>query len=179
MSRNEHGFTLMEVLVTVVLLSIGLLGIAGLQYHSLRGNQEGLHAAEAVVLAMEAADRVRANRPGVRNRITGQATGTEYDYIGSAGTDPGCIDSGCSVTQLAQTDAFEWISKVEDQLPGGVGVICRDSTPYDGIGGSAATPWDPQCDGDATSEIFAIKIGWDHDKNPDTVFHVYRMGLIP
>lgn len=167
----------MEVLVTVVILSIGLLGVAGLQYNSLKGNQDALHAAQAVALAMEAADRIRANRPGVW--VGDSPSNTVYDMIDSAGTDPGCISSGCSTAQLAQTDAYEWITKVEEELPGGVGVICRDSTPYDGIGGSTSTAWDPQCDGVSAPAVFAIKIAWDHDRDPSTVYQVYRMSLIP
>ncbi len=174
-ARLQAGFTLMEVLVTVVILAIGLLGVAGLQYNSLKGNQDAMYAAQAVALAMEAADRVRANRPGVWNG--NQATNTDYDLITSAGTNPGCISSGCNTAQLAQNDAYEWITKVES-LPGGVGVICRDSTPYDGTGGSTSEPWDPECDGVASPQ-FAIKVAWDHDKDPSTVYQVFRMSLIP
>jgi type IV pilus assembly protein PilV len=172
--RSASGFTLMEVLVTVVILSVGLLGVAGLQLNSLRGNQSALDSSVAVTLAMEAADRIRANLPGVRNEDTGLATETHYDLITSAGADPGCISTLCSVAQIAQTDAFEWISSVEDLLPEGEGVICRDSTPNDGLNGTAHG-----CDGDPSTDIFAIKIWWDHDKDPATGLMAYRMSLIP
>ena len=76
-----------------------------------------------------------------------------------------------------QKDAFEWITAIETQLPGGVGVICQDSTPEDGAGGSTTDPWDPMCD--HTSETYAIKVAWDHDRNPNTPFTVYRMSFKP
>lgn len=171
---RASGFTLMEVLVTVVILSIGLLGVAGLQFNSLRGNQTALEASVAVALGMEGADRIRANLPGVRTPDTGVANRVYYDLIDSAGADPGCISTICTVAQIAQTDAFEWISRVEELLPGGEGVICRDSTPNDGTSSAAHG-----CDQDPATEIFAIKVWWDHDRDPNTPRLAYRMSLIP
>ncbi len=170
------GFTLMEVLVTVVILSIGLLGVASLQLNSLRGNQSALDSTVAVSMALEMADRIRANPP--RNPNTGDLLMTSnYLYLDAKGSDPGCISTFCNTNQVELTDAFEWFSRLEDLLPGARGVICRDSTPNDGIGGSTGTPWNPQCDG--LSDTFAVKVAWDHDKDPDTDFLVYRTSLIP
>lgn len=162
-ANASGGFTLMEVLVTVVILSIGLLGVASLQFNSLRGNQNALEASVAVALAMEGADRLRANTPGANS----------YNLINAAGADPACIDTFCSVAQIAQTDAFEWISKIEELLPGGEGVICRDSTPADGTSSTAHG-----CDQAATTKIFAVKVFWDHDRNAATPLMAYRMNLI-
>jgi type IV pilus assembly protein PilV len=179
--RKSKGFTLMEVLVTVVILAIGLLGVAGLQFSSLRSNQSALHSSIAAALAAEGADRLRSNVPGVRDRVTG-ALRHSYDEINEAGADPACIDTGCSVAELAQHDAFEWISSIEDLLPNGEGVICRDSTPFDGTGSAAA---DNGCDGDEASGIFAVKVFWDHDRGAldadgdPTPLMAYRVSLIP
>jgi type IV pilus assembly protein PilV len=113
---------------------------------------------------------MRANLPG--------ADDGEYDSITAAGSDPGCIDSaaGCSIAELAAHDAFEWISSVENQLPSGQGVICKDSTPDDGTGSAS-----PQCDGNDANGlgVFAIKIWWDDDRNPDTPNVAYRMSIVP
>lgn len=178
-ARITGGFTLMEVLVTIVILSIGLLGVAGLQFSSLRGNQNALEASVATALLMEGADRVRSNLPGVRNPDTGVANRHAYDLIDAVGTDPGCIDTGCSVDQIAQTDAYEWLTKVQE-LPDGVGVICRDSTPHDG-GGLTSTDagFDPMCEPNSASEIIAVKIWMDHDRDPSTALQPFRMSLIP
>jgi type IV pilus assembly protein PilV len=170
------GFTLMEVLVTIVILSIGLLGIAGLQLNSLRGNQSALDSTVAVSLAVEMADRIRANPP--RNPNTGDLLMTSnYLFLDAAGSDPGCINTLCNTNQVELTDAYEWFTKLEELLPGAEGVICRDSTPNDGTGGSTTSPWNPQCDG--LSDVFAVKVAWDHDRDPDTDFMVYRTSLIP
>ena len=180
MAVKEFGFTLIEVLVTIVILSIGLLGVASLQLNSLKGNQSALESSVAAALAMEGADRVRANLPAIRDPESGNIVSSpEYLLMDSAGSDPDCIDTGCTKEQLAQTDAFQWISSIKQQLPNGVGVICRDSTPNDGKGGSLNEPWDPMCDKNAGTEIWAVKIAWDHDRDPSTPYLVYRMSLIP
>lgn len=174
-ARRAAGFTLMEVLVTVVILSIGLLGVAGLQFGSLRGNQSALQSSIAAALAAEGADRIRANLPGVVNPDTGAAR-SAYDLITSAGSDPGCIESGCGYAELAQYDAYKWITEIE-KLPGGQGTICRDGTPYDGTGSDA-----PMCDGSPNAnglDVFAVKIWWDHDRDPSTPRLAYRVSIVP
>ena len=173
---SMSGFTLMEVLVTVVILSIGLLGVAGLQFSSLRGNHSALHTTIAATLAVEGADRLRSNLSGVRNPVTG-ADRNDYDLIIAAGADPGCIDTLCTYSEVAAHDAFEWITSIQDQLPNGQGAICRDSTPFDGTGSASH-----DCDGNPDvngNDIFAVKVWWDHDLDPDTPFVAFRMSIIP
>jgi type IV pilus assembly protein PilV len=170
------GFTLMEVLITVIILSVGLLGVAGLQFGSLRGNQAAFHSSIAAYLAADAADRLRANVAGVRNPDT-DAVRQEYDLITEAGVDPDCIESGCTYATLADHDAHEWITTIETQLPSGQGVICRDGTPYDGTGSD-----NHQCDGIADTngtDVFAIKVWWDDDRNPDTPNVAYITSVVP
>ncbi|MCU7844144.1 MAG: type IV pilus modification protein PilV [Candidatus Thiodiazotropha sp. (ex Monitilora ramsayi)] len=174
--RSVAGFTLMEVLVTMVILSIGLLGVAGLQLGSLRGNQSAFHSSIAANLAVEGADRLRSNVPGVRNPNTG-ADRAEYDLINAAGADPGCIDTTCSYAELADHDAFEWITSIQNQLPSGQGAICRDGTPHDGSSSAAhACDGNPDANG---NDIFAIKVWWDHDLDPATPLMAYRLSIIP
>lgn len=171
-----RGFSLMEVLVAILILSIGLLGVVVTQYESIKANKSAFDTSIVAALAAEGADRVRANVPGVRHPDTG-ADRTEYDLITAAGSDPSCIDSGCSYQELAAHDAFEWISSIQNSLPGGQGVICRDSTPYDGTSSAAH-----QCDGNADAnglDIFAIKIWWDADLDPATPLMAYRLSIVP
>lgn len=176
--KPAAGFTLMEVLVTVIILSIGLLGVAGLQFGSLRGNQEALHSSIAAALAAEGADRIRANLPGVRNPNTGEATRTEYDLITEQGTEPACITgTGCSYEDLAQHDAYEWIKNIKALLPGGEGTICRDNTPYDGVSSG-----EPACSRSNNAQglaVFAVKVWWDHDRDSSTPLLAYRVSIVP
>jgi len=58
---NSKGFTLIEALIAVVILAIGLLGIAGLQATNLKNNQSAYNRSQATLLAYDMADRIRAN----------------------------------------------------------------------------------------------------------------------
>lgn len=60
--KFSRGISLIEVLVTVVILSIGLLGLAGLQANSLRNNHSAYLRSQATYLSYEIIDRMRANR---------------------------------------------------------------------------------------------------------------------
>src|SRR3569833_1611906 len=62
--RACQGFSLFEVLVTVVVVGIGLLGLAGLQFAGLRASNQAQDATYATQLALEVAERKRANRAG-------------------------------------------------------------------------------------------------------------------
>jgi type IV pilus assembly protein PilV len=146
--QNVSGFTMVEFLVSVVILSIGLIGLAGLQLTSLRDNSRAYMRSQASVLASDLADRVRANPV------------TNYTAI-TANQNTLCLASpGCTATQMAQQDLFEWNDKLSTELTSGAGVICIDSTPNDGTGSAIAS-----CDGVGTN--FAIKIWWQ-DQQPDS-----------
>jgi len=166
---GEAGFTLMELLITVVILSIGLLGLAGLQFHSLRGNQNAYMSSIATAQVWDAADRVRANLKGAED--------DHYKALTASGVeDPGCISSGCTTAQLAQYDAFVWHGRNAALLPGGEGVICLDSTPSDG-----ADQAGHDCDGSQTAgmDIFVAKVWWDDDRDPATPLRRQVMSFVP
>ena len=58
---KSRGFTLIEVLIALVILSVGLLGLAGLQIISLKNNQSTYARGQANLMAMDVIDRIRAN----------------------------------------------------------------------------------------------------------------------
>ena len=64
MNKNA-GFTLIEVLIAMLVLAVGLLGLAGLQATSLRNNQSAYNRSQATQLAYDIADRMRANSAGI------------------------------------------------------------------------------------------------------------------
>lgn len=147
-SNACHGFTMVEFLVSVVVLSIGLIGLAGLQLTSLRDNSRAYMRSQASVLASDLADRVRANPAANYTSVT-------------ASENTACLSApGCTATQMAQRDLYEWNKKLTVELENGAGLICIDSTPNDG-----ATPSSPDCDNTGTN--FAIKIWW-RDEQPDS-----------
>lgn len=143
--KSMYGFTLVEVLVALLVLGIGLLGVAGLQSATLGMNHASYLRSQATVLAEDITDRMRSNPRGTGNNA--------YDQ-GTASSHPGCSDTtGCTTTEMAENDLFEWQNALTTQLPDGEGVVCFDSTPDDGTGAGS-----PACDGGGSNR--KIKIWW-------------------
>ena len=120
--NHMRGVSLIEVLVAVVVLSIGLLGIAGLQIAGIRYTYDANLRYQAAMQASDMTDRIRANRQGM---IAGN-----YNGISGPGSDPGCISTSCSVAQMAQTDQFQWNASNAALLPGGAGTVVGDGTNF-------------------------------------------------
>ncbi len=122
--KGNQGFTFIEVMIAMLVLSIGLLGLAGLQLTGLRYNQSGYLRAQANILAYDIIDRMRANpteaSAGTYANISGSSTSNPYDG------DCMSSDDGCTAVQLVDGDAFEWIQNITAQLPSGTGQIVRD-----------------------------------------------------
>ena len=107
-SRPAFGFSLVEVLVALVVMAVGLLGIAGLYVESLRAGRTSVYRSAAVTLASDLADRIRSNPLG--------------DYTGEGpGSNNGCVNGGvdCAPDALAQDDWFHWLGDVRRRLPAG------------------------------------------------------------
>lgn len=123
LKRPQAGFTLLELLVTVVIVSIGLLGIMGLQTVSIFNTQISAARGKAAVAAESMAARIAANPAGAAGykNISHPAAGSEPT--------PDCAATSCTPAQLADYDAWHWDSMVGRRLPGGKGyVTCIDSS---------------------------------------------------
>lgn len=114
---RQSGFTLLEILVAIVVLSIGLLGLAGLQAVSLNNNQIAYYRSIASQQAYDMADRMRANVAGVR-------AGRYNSLTATPPADPGCITAGCTVDEMATTDHLQWLTHNSVLLPNGSGTVC-------------------------------------------------------
>ena len=153
--KRQAGVSLIEVLVSALVISIGLVGVAGLQVASMKNNQSAFMRSQATALAYDLADRMRSNRIGAISNF--------YD-ASKASLTTGCASTaGCSAQDLAEHEMAEWSAAISTHLPMGAGIVCIDSTPNDGA--SAASP---ACDG--TGTMYAIKIWWDD--NTDGVITV-------
>ncbi len=167
--RAEAGFSMTEVLVAVVVVSLGLLGMGALQSTGLAMNNSSLMRMKATLKAYELADRMRANQRAFDPAITGYLTTVPVTNCtpgasGSLASDCSSAGSSCTTQQIAQNDLCEWKTDLSVQLPFGVGTVCVDSTPDDG------TPASPLCDGisptsGGVASIYTIKVWWNDDKS--------------
>jgi len=119
---QSRGFSMIEVLITLVVLSIGLLGIAGLQVTGMQSNRSAYYRSQATIIAYDMIDRMRTNVDGV--------AANHYDDLDSSSppsTPPTCIDtsSGCSAASLAENDLQEWVDDHLSLLPAGSGTVSR------------------------------------------------------
>lgn len=114
--RFGRGFTLVEVLVALLVLSIGLLGLAGLQINGLRGNHSAYLRSQASVLAYDVIDRMRANRSAAMNGDYNLVFSQPSDLPGTSGT-----------PALADVDLAEWGDRVLNTLPGSQGSVAIDA----------------------------------------------------
>jgi type IV pilus modification protein PilV len=113
-TRNtQTGFGLVESLVALVVVSVGMIGIAALYGQGLGAGRTALFRTQAVNLAADMADRIRVNRLG----------GPSY---GGAAADNNCDPGGntnCSAAEMAAHDLFVWQAAVAAQMPNGVGTV--------------------------------------------------------
>ncbi len=102
MNRQHHnGFTILEIVITLVILSVALLGLGGLQTTAIQGANASLSRTTATLIAQEMSERIRANPAGIAN-------GNYNNLDSSTATNPGCISSGCSTSAaVAMTDLYE------------------------------------------------------------------------
>jgi type IV pilus assembly protein PilV len=117
--RGAAGFTLVEILVTLLIVSIGLLGIAALHSFSLRNNYDALLRSHASALASDIADRMRANVAAIRD---GDEMVANSEYEIDIGEDPEPAEDASQ----AEIDVDEWKQALADQLPTGDGSIAID-----------------------------------------------------
>jgi type IV pilus assembly protein PilV len=142
--RNQNGFTLLEVLVTLLIVSLGLLGIAGIIANSLKVNQGAYARTQASWVASDIIDRMRANR------VTAEVSPSPYAMANCAAAPAG--------TAVAALDLRNWCAELVAALPSGTG----DGT----VTMAAASPWnvtvvvrwdDSHAQGAASTQTFTVE----------------------
>lgn len=117
---TQGGTTLIETMVALLVLSIGLLGIAAMQMSGLFQNRAGYERSQAVMLADEIAERIRVNRPAAAAGDYDTAIGTVI--ASPAGT---CLGqaANCTPVTLATEDLGLWKDRLDAILAGGDGAV--------------------------------------------------------
>jgi type IV pilus assembly protein PilV len=114
---RQRGLTMIEAMTALLVISIGLLGIATLQLTAMQQNSSALHQSKAVWAGYTMADRIRANSIRFAN-YSGIDTSSSYSQD--------CMSSSCNSDQLVIADAAEWAVTVSD-LPNGRGQVTSNA----------------------------------------------------
>jgi len=168
--NKQEGFTIIEVLIAILVVSIGLLGMAGLQTAGIQQSHKSYMKTQASMLAYDMTDRMRANLEGVR--------AGSYDAVDSSTSPvtsaPNCdSNSTCNASQMAQYDIYHWTNKsakgsIAELLPSGVGTVSNDG-----------------------NGVFTISVMWDEDRkgvtgtgcgkgmNPENDLKCFQIEFIP
>lgn len=126
MSRNQLGFTLLEVLIALVILAVGLLGVASLTMNSLQASQGASMRSQANALASDFAERLRANRAFAISNSSAYVLA-----LGAATANkPACANAadGCDASGQAALDMAEWRALLNNNIPGATAIITKPGT---------------------------------------------------
>ena len=114
---------MVEILVSIVVISIGLLGLAAMQNASLRLSYESYIRSQANFLAYDLIDRIRANPNAPSYELSVDATLSETDCFSTNSS-----SQGCNTTQLREHDLFTWRQQARKILPDAQVEISYDDT---------------------------------------------------
>jgi type IV pilus assembly protein PilV len=121
---SQRGISLIEVLVAVLIFSVGLIGLAGLMVMTMRANHAAYQRTQVTFLADGMADRMRSNTLGVWG---GSYNGKDYPVPGSTN----CERVACTPVSLAMHDKQVWSSLLTAFLPDPAATIhCTTATSY-------------------------------------------------
>ncbi len=109
--QKSRAFTLIEVLVTLFILSTGLLALASLQIKSIQTTHNAYLLTQATLLAHDIAERMRSN------------PGFDYGNLTTPSSKPDCITKTCTPPEIAEYDYYEWQQNLKSLLPKGSGTI--------------------------------------------------------
>ena len=130
--KLQEGATLIEALISILIMSIGLLGIAGLQLNALSYQKNAWSTHRVAEVTNDLAERILANPTGAKN---GNYTYTaDYDTgKAAAPVSNNCRTSGafCTTAQIAADDIGDFIRKAQTSLPGGAAQVT--GTPATGM----------------------------------------------
>jgi type IV pilus assembly protein PilV len=152
--KNQSGFTLIEILVSILILGLGAIAMLGLQVMAVKSGVDARYQSTALQLASDLSGMMRSNPT-----VASIDNSSRNPYLMSSNSRPGSIAAGSGLSSrsnaenIASADIAQWYARVYDSLPGARVTVCFDSNPYDGNG---APQWGCQSSG-ATPYI---KIGW-------------------
>ena len=152
MRKFSDGYSLIEVMVAVLILSLGLAGMGLLQVINVKNTYNANNRSVAATYAKYMTEQMRANVEAYElGHFVNATTGSANSCVGSA--------ANCTPQQLAQDDLSRWQNQLGALLPGGEGIICvdgSDGATDDGVPGA------PACSGNGQT---VVKIFWRETAN--------------
>lgn len=127
--KNTRGFAMLEVLISLLIIMVGVLGLAGLQMMSINNTEVARYESAAALLASNMATQMQAN---VAYWATAPAKITVAGAVITGGPAGGanCINAVCTPAQMANYDLLDWGGAMAANMPGGNGKIeCLSSLP--------------------------------------------------
>lgn len=158
-NRKQAGFSMVEILVAIMILSIGVLGAVGMQASSMQSNKEARFQAAAGSLARELAEKMRGNHT-VAIETTAVANPYLLDVTLTSATTlseptPNCVSAACpTALNIAAWDIYEWQLRVRDTFSSPKIKICMDQDPFDSSG---VPKW--ECSN--TGTVAVLKMAWN------------------
>jgi type IV pilus assembly protein PilV len=156
MTLRERGVSMVEALVALVVLSIGMLGIASLYVASLQAGRTALLRTQAITLVNDMVDRIRSN----------SVARDAYDLAAYGGepSEQGCVagEDNCSFTALAEDDLARWLVAVDDALPAPTGEVTVDP---------ADVPTSP--------DVYVVTVSWREPGDPTDLRYSSTLSMIP
>ncbi|CZI79027.1 TPA: type IV pilus modification protein PilV [Legionella pneumophila] len=144
---KDKGMTLLEVLISVVILAVGMLGIASMLIVSNKANNSSYAKLQAVQAVYDIFDRIRANSDAASNGSYNVSNIGSNGYPTSVSAPSVlCNASVCNPNQLARYDTWYWLTKVVSQLPNGSGSI---TSALSGVAGNT---------------VITVTVQWDDSK---------------
>lgn len=155
---TQSGFSLIEVLVAIIILSIGLLGAVGMQSAALRSNKESRNQAAAVTFAHDLGEKMRGNHTvAIRTASADNPYLFDTTLTGTSSVatfSVNCFTTECRVLKdVAIWDVADWQARVQATLPSPRVKVCFDKEPYDSAG---IAKWTCTNDGD----LSVLKMSW-------------------
>ena len=166
-NRGQSGFSILEVLIAIIILSIGMLGAVGMQAAAMQANKETRNQAAAATLGRELAEKMRGN-----HTVAIKTTAADNPYLFDStltGTSTiatpsvNCFTAGCPTPKdAASWDVADWKGRVLNALPTPRVKVCFDKDPFD----SAGKPrWACTSDGD----VSVLKVSWTRSNTAGTL----------
>ena len=153
---KQAGFSLLEILITLVVISVGVLGLTGLKLIAIKGENESHFRHEASLLMMDLADRIRTNVAGVDNGDYAATGGISIADDGIPAKD--CNTAACNSTELARFDKYAVAKNISRVIPGSsVSISCPNACKT--IPETATTA--------EVKQLHTIKVTWKEKKQKE------------